>query len=345
MQILDVLKKLTDVCGVSGDEFPASETAAELIKPYAESVGTDDMGNVVAVIKKPKDGEKTILLDAHIDRIGLIVTQICDGGFLRVDKCGGVDVKALAAQSVRVHAQKPLYGVVTAMPPHLQSAKDMEKAFTLDELFVDLGMSKEQAEKTVRPGDRVTALYESAELPNGRFTASAVDDRAGVASLIAAAEIISKSDTGCGVTALFSAQEETGERGAAAASVRIDYDEVIAVDVSFAFTPDSQKHKCGVMGKGAMIGVSSTLTKEISDDFVTLAKNAGIDYQLEIMAGETGTNADRLGISALGARSGLLSIPIKYMHMPCETVQISDIESVSRLLAEYVLKKGGAQNV
>ena len=279
------------------------------------------------------------MLDAHIDRIGLIVTEILPGGFLRVDRCGGVDVKTLSAQRVKIHAKKPLYGVITAMPPHLQTAEQMKKAFSIDELFVDTGLSKEQVETLVFPGDRVTVEYESAKMENGRFTASAIDDRAGVASIISAVEKIYKAPTNCGVTVLFSAQEETGERGAAAAAGKIDYDEVIAVDVSFAHTPDAKAHKCGVMGKGAMIGVAPTLTKQISDEFVSLAKSASDEYQLEVMSGETGTNADRLGISALGARSGLLSIPIRYMHTPCETVQLSDIESVARLLADYLLKK------
>lgn len=336
MQTADLLRKLTDTAGVSGDEFPASEAAAELIRPYAESVETDHMGNVIAVIKKAEKGQKKLLLDAHIDRVGLIVTEVCEKGFLRFESCGGIDKKSLPAQRVCVHAKKPLYGVITAMPPHLQTAEQMKKAVAADEMFIDAGISGEELLKIVAPGDRVTVLYEPSELLNGRATMSAVDDRAGAAAIIKAAELIAQRSTGMGVTALFSAQEETGERGAAAVSGKLEFDELIAVDVSFAYTPDAKKHKCGVMGGGVMIGVSPTLNKTMSDKFVALAKKAGIKYQLEIMSGETGTNADCLGTANGGVKAGLLSIPIKYMHTPCETVELSDIESVCELIAEYI---------
>lgn len=345
MQTGELIKKLTQIDGVSGDEFVASSLAASLVKPYAVDTEIDCMGNVIAVISKPNEGKPNILLDAHIDRIGMIVTEICDGGFLRVAPCGGVDKKVLPAQRVCIHSKKPLYGVVTAMPPHLQTSEEMKKAPTFDNLFIDTGFSKEEAEKLISQGNRVTVISEELMLLNNRYCTGAIDDRAGVASIIRAVELLSECELDFGLTVLFSVQEETGERGAKAVSMKLDYDEIIAVDVSFAYTPDAKKHKCGEFDKGVMIGIAPSLSKEISDKFILLAKQNNISYQLEIMSGTTGTNADELGVGGSGAKTGLLSIPLRYMHTPYEVISIDDVDSVSALLVKYLENVGGSQNV
>lgn len=142
---------------------------------------------------------------------------------------------------------------------------------------------------------------------------------------------------------LFSTREEVGGQGAATGAFSIRPTEAIVVDVSYAFTPDSPRHKCGDMGKGPMIGIAPTLSRAISTRLCELAQKEGIPYQTEIMDGKTGTNADQIVISRGGVASGMVSIPIKYMHTPIETVHPDDVENSARLIAAYILDKGGVR--
>ncbi|MBR4306261.1 MAG: M42 family peptidase, partial [Ruminiclostridium sp.] len=133
----------------------------------------------------------------------------------------------------------------------------------------------------------------------------------------------------------FTSQEETGERGAKIAAFNLNPDICLEMDVSFAYTPDSERHKCGELGKGVMIGVAPSLSKRLSKELIAIAKEKEIPYSLEVMGGETGTNADAIGVAKGGAECGTLSIPLRYMHTPVEVVDPKDIEAIGRLIYEF----------
>ncbi len=334
----EILKRLCLCCGVSGSEETACKTAAELLGKYSGEVICDPYGNVRAVVQKPAEGQPTILLEAHIDEIGLIVTHIDPDGFLKVSNCGGVDRRLLLAQQVTVHGKQPVKGIISAMPPHLESDEDRKKVPEVDKIAIDIGMTKEQAEQLVAPGDKITFDSDFRQLLGDRVSVKAVDDRGGITAVLYALEQLKGQAYSCGLSVLFSSQEELGERGAAIGGFHIAPDISLSVDVSFGYTSDAVEYKCGKMGKGAMIGIAPSLTQEITDRLIAGAKEADIPYQLEIMAGETSTDADTIGLIGGGIKTGLVSIPIRYMHTPIETVALSDIEAVGRLLAEYVLR-------
>ena len=342
MDIKETLKELAALTSVSGAESKIATTLCSMLKSYTNDIKIDNLGSVSATIKKPQNGAANILLDAHIDQIGLIVTAITDEGFLRVASVGGMDRRIMLAQRVNVHTKSgEIVGVIASMPPHLESGEEMKKTPTIDKLLVDVGMDKSTTEKNVNLGDRITIKANNCELLNGNFSGQACDDRAGVVSVLKAVDNLKGKDFDFGLTVLFSTQEETGERGAIAAGYSAEYDTVIAMDVSFAHTPDAVEYKCGKLGGGAMIGIAPSLTKSISDKLTAIAKEKNIPYQLEIMAGKTGTNADALSVAAGGKQSGLLSIPLRYMHTPIETVAISDIAAVSDLLTDFILSGKG----
>ena len=299
----------------------------------------DNLGNLIATVE---GAGKTFLLDAHADRIGLIVTSIEEGGFLRVAKCGGMDARVLAAQDVTVWGREPIYGVITSTPPHLTKGEDAKKAVDFDSMLVDIGMSKEKAEQLISPGDRITVRCPSAELLNDRISAAALDNRAGCAVIIRAAEMIAQADSHPTVKLLFSVQEETGGDGAVTGSYQIDADECICVDVSFADAPDMPSNKCGKLGKGPMIGIAPVLDYEISTKLQQAAKEKNIPYQLELMGDSTGTNADHISISRGGIKTGLVSVPQRNMHTGVEIIDVKDVENSAKLIAEYVL--GGGLN-
>ena len=143
---------------------------------------------------------------------------------------------------------------------------------------------------------------------------------------------------------MFSSQEELGTRGAKIGAFSKGVDEFICVDVSFAYTPNCDKADCGEIGKGAMIGFSPIFDKNISKKLVNIAKKNNIPYQCEIMSGSTGTNADVISLCESGIKGALISIPEKYMHQPCEVVDVNDIESVSNLIYAYISEKAGEPN-
>ncbi len=327
---------LSQANGTPGLENEIADKIPEFL-PEGMTVEKDRNNNVIATLKGKG---KTYLLDAHADRIGLIVTAITDGGFLRVAKCGGMDARVLAAQDVTVWGKEPVFGVITSTPPHLQTSDDAGKAKDFDDMLVDTGLSKEEAEKLISPGDRITVKTPVSELMGNRISCVALDDRAGCAVIIRAAQLIAESENAPNLKLLFSAQEETGGTGAITGSFGIDADECISVDVSFADAPDMPSKKCGKLDKGPMIGFSPVLSYDISRKLESVAKVNDIPYQPELMSDSTGTNADHIALSRGGIRTGLVSIPLRNMHTGVEVISVSDVENCAQLIAKYITGGG-----
>ena len=337
LYIKAALRALTEEIGVSGDEFSASKKAAELLSEYAEDVSVDDFGNVTGFVKSGKPNAKTLLLDAHIDRVGLIVTYIDDRGFLSVGACGSPDIKTYLAQSVTVHGKRAVRGVVSTLPPHV--SKD-SKAPEIGDISIDVGMTKAQAEEVISLGDRVTVNSRFRELVD-LVSAPAIDDRSGVCAILEALDMLKGKPLDYDLAICFSAQEETGERGAKQAAFRIQPDEALIVDVSFGKTPDSDLKETAELGSGVMIGFSACLDKAMSNTLWKLAERLDIPCTREIMPTSTGTNADVIAVAGKGAKCCTLSFPIRYMHTPVETVYLDDISATASLIAAYA---GGEAN-
>lgn len=326
MDTLELLEKLTSPAGVAGEETSSFESLKGLFSLYGK-VSTDTAGSII--IEREGEG-KHILLDAHLDTIGFVVTEIMEG-FVRLSKVGGVDMRTVEGMELTIHGTKDIYGVVCTVPPHLSEGES--RVSTDGTCVADIGMSREDAEKVISVGDKVSFKNSFERLGENRVTATYIDDRGGIAVLLKALEYV---NTDKKITLLCSAQEETGGTGAACAAFNIDADLALAVDVSFAATPDADPKECGKMNGGAMIGYSPILSREYSDLLVSLAKEMGIPYQKEIMSGRTGTNADHITISKGGVPSALVSLPQRYMHTPVETVDVRDIENCAKLIARFI---------
>ena len=337
MNTEELLYKLTNTVGVSGAEENVTALLCEMLKPYGE-VSVDGMNNVFCTFGEGYH----FLLDAHLDEIGLIVKSISDDGFLKVDKCGGIDARMLLGYEVDVWGKERVFGVISTLPPHLQNDDD-NKPPKFEDVSIDIGMTKKEAEVLVSPGDRVTFRRNFTKLLGNQLSSSVLDDRSGVASIILALDMLKNIDAK--VTVMFSSQEEVGTRGASVGPYAKNVDEAIAVDVSFGWTPFCKKSDCGEIGKGPMIGFSPILDKKMSNALVSVAEKNGIPYQKEIMGGgHTGTNADTITVSESGIKTALISIPEKYMHSPIEVVDVTDVENTARLIAEYVKERAGEVN-
>ncbi len=340
MEIREILKKLCESFGVSGEENETSKIAADLLREYSDNVIIDDYNNVIAEICKGNENSLKVLIDAHIDEIGMIVTYITDDGFLRVAPCGGIDKRLLLAQEVTVHGKEKIKGIVGTKPPHLTSEEERKKVPDIEDIFIDTGYTKKELEEKISLGDKITLSGDFRELMNDRVTAKSLDDRACIASVIYALELLKNENLNLNLSVLFSSQEEVGGTGATVASYKINPDVAIVVDVSFAHTVDADERKCGKMGKGPMIGIAPILNRKMADDMIEISQKNEYPYQIEVMEGsKTGTNADEITITRNGVRTEVVSLPLKYMHTPVEMIEISDIKSVGRLIAEYIKKQ------
>ncbi len=336
---MDLNKTLKELClsgGVSGDEKSCAELCCRLLSQYTDDITIDSFNNVIAHIKRGKD--KTLLLDAHLDMVGLVVTYIDEQGFIKFSKCGGIDGRSLFAQTVTIHGKENIKGIVSVLPPHVKSKSD--EIPDIGDMVIDTGYTKEQLSNLIMYGDSITIDSEYNELLNGRVSAPAIDDRAGVAAILYALELIKDKECAYNIDVCFSSQEEGGEVGAKISSYKLNPDIIIECDVSFAVTPDDKPYECGKMSKGVMIGISPSLSRKMSYRLIDIAKEENIPYQLEVMSDGTGTNADVYTVSMGGCISSTLSVPIKYMHMPVESVDIEDIKSTGRLMAEFCVKGG-----
>ncbi|MBC8609935.1 Putative aminopeptidase ysdC [uncultured Ruminococcus sp.] len=340
MELLQTIETLCGAVGVSGQEHSAAAAALNLLKEYAPNAEIDPFHNVYGVVRLAKEGQPAVVLDAHIDEIGMIVTYVDTHGFLKVSACGGVDRRLVLGQEVIVHGRQELHGVVAAMPPHLTAGDDSGKVSEIEQILIDVGLTRDEVKKVVALGDRVTIKSGFHSLLGSRIASKSLDDRSCVAVILRTLELLKGQDLSCGLSVMFSAQEETGERGAMIAGYQLKPDIAVALDVSFAHTPDADETKCGKMGAGPMIGMAPTLDRELSQRFVTLAQQNQIPYQTEVMGGATGTNADAIGVLRGGVRMGLLSVPLKYMHTPIEMVDLSDCEATARLLAAFLSEIG-----
>lgn len=332
MDLEKSIMSLADVRGVSGDETNAAELALSMLKGYTDDCFVKN-GNVIGRLGC-KGSKPHILIDAHIDQIGFTVTHITDDGFLKIAGCGGIDRRLLLAQPVTVLAKKPLEGVICAIPPHLET--DESKVPEMEDICVDVGLTKARAEELISLGDKIVFASRCTKLQGDRITGAALDDRCGVAAALRALELVKDKALHSEITVMFSAQEEVGERGAKIGAFDIEPDIAIAVDVSFALTADDSEVKCGKLGGGCMIGYSPVLDRGLSQTFKEIAEKRGLPYQIEVMSGTTGTNADRFSVNKGGAKAVTLSIPLKYMHTPVEVISLSDVENTARLIAAYI---------
>lgn len=327
----EVLYELTTADGVSGEEKNIACTCAALLEAYGKP-SIDINGNVLCEIGEHDSSKKTVLLNAHIDEIGMIVSYITDDGFLKVSKCGGIDDRVLPASQVTIYGREKLYGVVTSVPPHLQSEHD--KVAPVDELYIDTGLSGERAKELISLGDRVLIENEPAEMGE-LVTSKALDDRICVLAVLMALDNLAEKQSAYNIKVLFSVGEEVGGNGAKTGAFTSDADLALVLDVSFGKVHGESEEEVGEIGKGAMIGIAPTLSRRLSDCLTDTAEAEGLPYQIEVMGGRTGTDADSITISKGGIPSCTVSIPIKFMHTPVEAVKLSDVEDTAALVAAF----------
>ena len=335
MDYEQTLARLCALPGPSGFEGPAAQEAARLLQPWMDEVAIDKMGCVVGVRRCGKPGAPRLLLDAHLDEIGFLVTGHEDG-FLRFAPLGGVDPRMLPDRELTILTQPPRLGVVACLPPHIQTREEMDQSQPIRELYIDVGLTQEEAQRLIPVG--TPAVYRGGCLPLGEelLQGKALDDRACFAVLLDTAERLHGKELDVDLYILGSTQEETHSTGAITAAYGIVPDLCVAVDVTHGDSPDASKEKTFQLGGGPVIGLGPNCTRWMSRRLEERAKALELDVQLEVMAGHSGTNGWPLQVSREGVATAVLSVPLRYMHTPIETVCRTDLENTAALLAAFV---------
>lgn len=334
---MELLKKLVETPGVAGREEQIRTLIKSELASLVDSVQVDAIGNVIG-LKRGKGGKK-VMVSAHMDEIGFIVSHIEDKGFLRLNPVGGFDPRTLVAQRVKVHGQQELTGVLMpgVKPIHVMTPEEAKTPLKLTDFFVDVGLDKEQVEKLVAVGDPVTLHRDFAEIGDN-VSGKAMDDRAGVWVMLEALRQLQEHEVD--IYAVASVQEEVGLRGAVAGAYGIRPDIGVALDVTLAMdVPGGSKQlQVTALGEGTAIKVmdSASISNYKLVQFMrNLAEQEEIKYQMEILP-RGGTDAGAIERSRSGCPVITLSVPTRYVHSNVEMLNKSDIKATAKLLAKFL---------
>jgi len=351
-----LLRQLVAIDGPSGVEASVASLVADLDRDVATETRVDALGNVIALRRGAANPPGRILLAAHMDEIGLIVTRVEDS-FLHVHEVGGLDPRALLGQEVTVYPTGPrtgqtfevsetlkvfmdgkgLPGYIGGRPPHLTAAENRDRVIPLGDLRVDLGLPRAILESgLVQVGDRVAVRGPYTELLGGRVVSKALDNRASVAAMLGALGYLAAMQHSWDVYAVATVQEEIGLRGAITSAFEIAPDVASAIDVTFGATPGLNSAETVAMDKGPAIGWGPNLHPGVVSALRKAADAHEIPYVIEPLPGDSGTDAWAIQVAREGIPTGLTSIPIRYMHSATELVVLADIDRTARLLATFI---------
>jgi endoglucanase len=337
------LADLVNSISPSGYEAPVAEVWKAEAETFAAKVWTDTHGNSHAIVNP--SGSPRVMFAGHYDEIGFQVSYIDDKGFLWIQPLGGWDPQIAQGQRVQVAAKKGIVrGVVGKVGIHMQTPEQRKKVSQIKDLWIDIGArDRKDAEKRVEIGDPLVIDSGFTEMANGLAVGRAFDDRAGAFVILEAARQLSKLNPKAEIHAVATVQEEIGLRGATTAAYGIDPDIGIAVDVTFATDHPNmgdvmKRENLIELGKGPVLTRGPNINPKLFDLMVKTAKTEKIPYQINAAPRGTGTDANAIQLNRAGVVAGLVSIPLRYMHSPCETISLKDLEASAKLLAKTVAK-------
>lgn len=342
MESVELLRSLSDAFGVSGFEGEVRDLIRQLIEPYADELRIDPLGNLIAT-RRGKSRFK-LMLDAHMDEVGLMISYIEEEGYLRFTAIGSWDERIIPAQAVTIQTRtgEKVRGVIGSAPPHILKREELERPIKLEEMFIDIGASSraEVEARGVRIGDPAVIHYPCERLNELYLRGKALDDRAGCAVLIEALERLQDEELAPTLACNFAVGEEVGLRGARTAAYQIEPDLAIAVEGTIgADFPGIPKHKQPVvLGRGPALTVadrSIIVNRELLEALEKTAKENNIPYQYKLPV-YGGTDAGEIHLSRGGVRTAVVSVPCRYIHSPHSLLRLDDFEATVRLITAFI---------
>jgi putative aminopeptidase FrvX len=330
------LKELISLPGLSGYEEPVSKVIQKNWQPMVDEINSGRLGSLHGLRRgTAPEPRPAILLSAHMDAIGMMVTGIVDG-FLRFTEIGGLDARVLPGQVVTVHGREELTGVIVQPPAHLLPPSVGENAVPLQYLLVDTGLLPSEVVRRVRVGDLISFAQAPLDTASETLVGHSLDNRASVAALTYCLELLQGRQHAWDVWAIASTQEEVTLGGAKTSAFRLDPSLAIVIDVTFASSPGSPAHRTLPLAKGPALGWGPNVHPALFKSFKELADRLEIPYGIEVMPRNSGTDAFAIQVVGAGIPCMVLGIPLRYMHTPVEMIAIKDIQRAGRLMAEFI---------
>ena len=334
MEGIEILKKLCKLPGVPGFEQAVRNYLLQELKPYADELSIDPMGNLLACYKGTSN--KTLMFSAHMDEIGFIVQHIDDEGFIKFLPLGGFDAKTLTSQRVTIHGKTDVVGVMGSKPIHLMSPEERNQPAKIKDYFIDTGLKKSEVLELIEIGDPITRERELIKM-GPCINAKSLDNRISVFVLLEAFKKMKLEKFDCTIYAAFTVQEELGLRGARTVAHKISPDFAINIDTTIAFdVPGAQSHEfVSRLGEGVAIKI---MDQSVMCDYrmVKFIKKIAIDQQIKwqnelLPAGGTDTSA--IQMAGDGCICGAISIPTRHIHQVNEMVHESDVHATRQLIS------------
>ncbi len=334
----DFLERLIEAPGPSGYERPVREEWRKYTAGFADSVVADLHGNVIAT--RNPDGAPRVMFAGHCDELGFQVNYIADEGFIYFNTIGGHDAGLIPGRRVVIHADGgPVRGVTGRKAVHVTTAAERGKAVKLEDIWIDIGVAdRAAAEELVRVGDAITYDLGMQELQGDLAVARAFDNKVGAWVVAEALRRARPGKLDAAVVAVATVQEEIGLRGATTSAFSVDPTVAVAVDVTHATdSPGMNKKTVGdvKLGGGPVIARGANINPVVEKILFAAAADAGIEVQVEAESRGTGTDANAIQISRAGVATGLVGVPLRYMHSPSEVISLADAEATATLLAAF----------
>lgn len=340
LESFEFFRTIVNVPSPSGFEERAAEVYRGYTQNFADKVTTDVHGNVAAILNP--DAEMRIMLAGHMDEIGFIIHYISEEGLLYFSTIGGHDSVIPVGQRVWVHGKEKVAGVIGRKAIHLLKDEERKRKPEIDDLWIDIGAtSRAEVEEIISPGDCVTYQYEFQMLMGDRATARGFDNKMGSFIVAEALRLLKEEgglDPNVGVYAVATVQEEIGLRGARTSSYWINAQSGLAVDVNHAIDyPSVSKTKYGQLdtGKGPSVMRGANANPIVFNMIREACAKEDIPYQVDVTAGGTGTDGNAMQLNRAGMAVGIVGVPLRYMHTPCEVLSLTDVENCARLMAAY----------
>lgn len=344
MDSYELLEKLCNIPGAAGFEGPVREAIAGMVEPLVDEVRVDPLGNLIAV--RGGASPFRLMLDAHMDEVGFMVRHIDEKGFIRFTPLGGWDPRLLPSHMLTITTRDGanVEGVIGTLPPHILKEGEREKVIPVDDMFLDVGADSEEEVRAmgIGIGDPIVARYPFRRIGRGTVMGKALDDRAGCAVIVRTLEALAGRQVDATIVAAFVVNEERGMAGARTAAYRIEPDMAIAVEGTVAAdVPGVPPHRQpSVQGRGPAITVADgnfIAPREMVAELEEVARREGIPYQIKVPASSGGTDAGAIHQSRGGVRTGVVSVPCRYIHSPFSTCLLSDFEDTCRLVTAFCL--------
>ena len=338
IDLLPFLKTLVSAAGISGFESPVCKIVSDAWRPYVDELTVSRLGSLhglsAGAAPQPR---RRLLLAAHMDAVGLMVTGIVDG-LIRVTDVGGIDARVLPGQPVTIHARQDVPAIVVQPPVGHLPPGYARRPIAMEYLWVDTGLLAGQVAELVKVGDPISFAQPPVELTGDTLSGHSLDNRASLAALTICLEELKHRTHGWDVWAVATAQEETGVRGAYTSSFELRPDLAVAIDVTFAKGPGSNDYDTFPLGKGITLGWGANIHPALFKKMEEIAKHMEIPYTTEMMPRYSGTDGEGLQVTAEGIPTMVVLIPLRYMHTPVEVVSLKDIRRAGRLLTELACR-------